>query len=81
MKPTAYVLLLIGLVLACTAALLYLTPPSHASGGAVGAGEPWRASALRITLAVAAAGVVTVACVLLRYGGHGYTATASPRRQ
>jgi hypothetical protein len=81
MKPTAFVLLLVGLVLACTAALLYLTPNPPAATGTDGPGDARCASALRITLAAAAAGAVTLAWVMLRYGGRGYTAAASPSRR
>lgn len=79
MKPTAYVLLLIGLALAGTAALLSLTPDPYSSAGGAATREQWGPAVLWITLAVAAAGAVALACVMLRYGGRGYTATASPR--
>ncbi len=79
MKPTAYVLLLLGLALTGTAAFLSLTPDPYASTGAGRPGPPWGPSALRVALLAAAGGAVALACVMLRYGGSGYTATASPR--
>jgi hypothetical protein len=81
MKPTAYVLLLIGVVLAGTAALLSSTPNLDASAGADGPGPPSSPSALRVALLVAAGGAIALACLMLRYGGSGYIATASPRRR
>lgn len=79
MKPTAYVLLLIGLALGGTAALLTLTPDPYSSAGGAATGERWGPSILRVTLVLAAGGAIALGCVMLRYGGRGYTATTSPR--
>ena len=78
MKPTAYVLLFVGLALAGTAAHLFRTPSPYSSAGADGSAEPWSSSALRITLLVASGGAAALAWVMLRFGGKGYTETVSP---
>ena len=78
MKPTAYVLFLVGLALAVTAALLFRTP---SPGGTDGSAEPSSSPALRITLLVAAGGAAALAWVMLRFGGKGYTETVSPPRR
>ena len=60
MKPTAYILILIGMVLVATAALLFLTPNPYASAGTDGPGEFLSPSTLRVTLLVAAGVVMAV---------------------
>jgi drug/metabolite transporter (DMT)-like permease len=81
MKPTAYVLLLVGLALAATAVLLSRTPNPYSSAGADGSAEPWSSPALGITLLVAAGVAAALAAVMLRFGGKGYTETVSPPRR
>jgi hypothetical protein len=81
MKPTAYILFVIGLALAVSAALLPRTSNPSAPVGADPPGSPNGPPALIIALLVAAASAVAVGWVLLRYGGKGYTVTTSaPRR-
>lgn len=81
MRPTAYVLFVVGVALAVTSALLYRTPSPNVPAGADAPGGPPGAAALMIALLVAAAGAIAIGCVLLRYGGKGYTVTTSaPRR-
>jgi hypothetical protein len=81
MKPTAYVLLLVGLALAGTAALLFRTPSPDSPGGPDGSAEPWSSPALPITLLVAAGAAAALGWVMLRFGGKGYTETVSPPRR
>jgi hypothetical protein len=81
MKPTGYFLFLVSLVLAATAALLYLTPNPSASGSDGMHGEPGRSSALLIALIAAAGGAAALGWALLRFGGKGYTETHSPLRR
>jgi hypothetical protein len=81
MKPTAYVLFLMGLVFAGAAALSYLTPTPSASAGTDGPGELLSSSAFRATLWVASACTIALAVALLRFGGKGYTVTGAPPRR
>jgi hypothetical protein len=80
MKPTAYVVSFVGLVLAVSALVLYLTANPNASANAGVRGVPWGSSALVITLLAAAGAAVAVGWAILRFGGTGYTETNSPRR-
>ena len=80
MKPTAYVLLAIAVALAITSALVFRTASPYAPAGAGAAGGPPGPSPLMIILLVGAAGAAVLAWTLLRYGGKGYTVTATPPR-
>lgn len=81
MKPTAFVLFLMGLMFAGAAALFYLTPTPLASAGTDGPGELLSSSAFRATLWGASAGTIALAVVLLRFGGKGYSVTGAPPRR
>jgi hypothetical protein len=81
MRPTAYVLFLMGLVLAGSAALLILTPNPYTSSGDGMHGEPGRSPLFVITLFAAAAGAAGLAWAMLQFGGKGYTVTNSPLRR
>jgi len=78
MKPTAYVLFLMSLVLAGSAALLFLTPNAYTSSGDGVHGEAGLPPLFIIALLGAAAGAAALAWAMLRYGGKGYTETNSP---
>jgi hypothetical protein len=80
-KPTAYVLSFVGLVLAVSALVLYLTANPNASGNEGVRGVAWGSSALVITLLVAAGGAAALGWAMLRFGGKGYTETNRPRRR
>jgi hypothetical protein len=79
MKPTAYILFGVGLVLAASAALLFMNSYSAFSSGVHG--EPGRSSTLVIALFAAAAGTAAFVWAMLRFGGKGYTETNSPLRR
>jgi hypothetical protein len=81
MKPTAYVLFVIGLALAVASVLVYRNASPFASAGAAAHGDPGGPSALTVVLLVAAAGAMVGGWALLRYGGTGYTETVSPPRR
>lgn len=78
MRPTAYVLFVVGLVLAASAALVYQTPGPDVAGHD---GLPGGPDALPIALLAAAVGAAALGWVMLRYGGRGYTVTNSPAAQ
>jgi hypothetical protein len=79
MKPTAYILFVVGLVLAISAALLYMSSSSFSavSSGGVDA-DPGRSPTLMFALLAAAAGIAALVWAMLRFGGKGYTETNSP---
>ena len=81
MKPTAYVLSFLGLVLALSALVLYLTASPYASGGGTVQGVPWGSSAVVITLLAGAGAAVAVGWGMRRFGGTGYTETNAPPRR
>jgi hypothetical protein len=81
MKPTAYILQFVGLLLAVSALLLYLTPNPYASGNDGVPGVLRGTSALGIALLAAAAGAAALGWTMLRFGGKGYTETNSPFRR
>ena len=81
MKPTAYVLLFLGLVLAVSALVLYLTQNPYASDNRGVHGSPWGSSALVIVLLAGAAGAAGLCWAMLRFGGKGYAETNSPLRR
>jgi hypothetical protein len=81
MKPTAYVLFVIGLALAVASVLVYRNATPFAAAGASAYGDSGGPSALMVILLVAAAGAIAGGWALLRYGGTGYTVTASPPRR
>ena len=82
MKPTAYGLFVVSMLLALSAALIFRSPNHpYASGTDGGPGEPWSPSTLMIALLAAAAGAATLGWAMLRYGGKGYTETNSPPRR
>ena len=80
MKPTAYVLFLVSVVLAVSAVLLNLTSSPYASGSEAPRGEPGGSTMLIIALFATAAGVAALGWAMLRFGGKGYTETNSPLR-
>ena len=77
MKPTAYVLLALSLVLALGGALLFRSPNPSASGADGTQAGPWTVSTPMIVMLASAAGVAAVAWALLRFGGKGYSQTES----
>ena len=81
MKPTAWVLILVGVVLAVSAALLSLTPNPNAPGGDGTHGKTARSSFLLFALFAAAGGAVALGWGMLRFGGKGYTETNTPLRR
>jgi hypothetical protein len=78
MKPTAYILFVVGLVLAGSAALLLMSSTSYSAVSSGVHGEPGRSSTLMIALFAAAAGTAALVWAMLRFGGKGYTETNSP---
>jgi hypothetical protein len=78
MKPSAYVLSFVGLLMAFSALLLYLTANPYASGSGTVWGVPWGSNALVITLLAGAGAAVVLGWAMLRFGGPGYTETNSP---
>jgi hypothetical protein len=76
MKPTAYVLFLLSVVLAVSAFLLNLTSSPYASGS----GVPVGSSTLTIALFATAAAAAALGWAMLRFGGKGYTETNLPVR-
>ena len=77
MRPTAYILLALSLVLALSGALVFRSPnPSTSEVDGAHAG-PWTVSTPMIVMLASAAGVAAIAWVLLRFGGKGYTTTES----
>ena len=81
MKPTAHVLLVVGLLLVVSALVLYLTPNPYASGNDGVQRVLWGSSALVIALLAAATGAAVLGSAMLRFGGKGYTETNSPARR
>ena len=78
MKPTAYVLFVVSLVLAVSAALVFRSSTPYASGTD---GGSWTSSPLMIVLLAAAAGAAALGWAALRFWGQGYTETNSPPRR
>ena len=78
MRPTAYALVFLGLLLALSAALVFRSPNPYASGNDGAHGGPWTPSALMVVLLAAAAGAAALGWALVRFGGKGYTQTNTP---
>jgi hypothetical protein len=78
MKPTAYVLFLLSVVLAVSAVLLNLNSTPYASGSEATRGEPGGSSTLIIALFATAAAAAALGWAMLRFGGKGYTETNLP---
>jgi hypothetical protein len=81
MKPTAYVLGLVGLVMAFSALVLYLTANPYAAANGTVWGVPWGSNALVVTLVAGAGAAIVLAWAMFRFGGKGYTETNSPPRR
>jgi hypothetical protein len=77
MKPTAYGLLFVGLLLAVSALILYLTPNPYASSNDGVQGVAWGSFALVMALLATAGGAAGLGWAMLRFGGKGYTETNS----
>jgi MFS family permease len=75
MKPTAYGMFCLSVVLVIMAALLYQFPnPSTSGNEGMHAGQ-WTLSVLMLAGAI---GAVAMGWVMLRFGGKGYTVTNWP---
>jgi hypothetical protein len=81
MKPTAYILFVVGLVLAASAALLYMSSSSYSAVSSGVQADPGRSPTLMFALLAAAAGIAALVWAMLRFGGKGYTETNSPLRR
>jgi hypothetical protein len=77
-KPTAYILIVIGLFLAVGGVFLSPTADQVATGGDGRPASLARSYALTITLFVAAGLAVAGGAALLWFGGKGYTETNVP---
>ena len=78
MKPTAYLLIVIGLLLAVSGVFLSPTSDQVATGGDGQPAPLGRSPGLTIALLVAAGLAVAAGAALLRFGGKGYTETNVP---
>src|SRR5204863_1527765 len=74
-KPTAYVLAFVGLLLAVSALVLYLTANPYASGNGNVPAVPWGSNVLAITLLAGAGGAAALSWAMLRFGGTGSAET------
>jgi protein-S-isoprenylcysteine O-methyltransferase Ste14 len=81
MKPTAYILFVVGVVLALSAALLYMSSSSYSADSNGVHADPGRSPTLMFALLAAAAGIAALVWAMLRFGGNGYTETNSPLRR
>ena len=78
MKPTAYLLIVIGVLLAVSGVFLSPTSDQVATGSDGQPAPPGRSPGLTIALLVAAGLAVAAGAALLRFGGKGYTETNVP---
>jgi len=79
MKPTAYFLFFLSLLLAVSAVMLnQSSSPNGSANESVSAGSR-TPSFLMIVLVAAAIGVAALGWAMLRYGGKGFSESNSPR--
>ena len=81
MKPTACILFVVGVVLAISAALLYMSSSSYSADSNGVQADAGRSPTLMFALLAAAAGIGALVWAMLRFGGKGYTETNSPLRR
>jgi hypothetical protein len=77
-KPTAYLLIVIGLLLAVSGVFLSPTSDQVATGGDGQPAPLGRSYGLTVTLFVAAGLAVAAGAIFLWFGGKGYTETHVP---